>query len=65
MTSELQALFDYYEKEKGIDRETMIEAVSSALLSASKRSIGPARGLRIDINPEKGGIRPDKWWRGR
>ena len=57
MTSELQALFDYYEKEKGIDRETMIEAVSSALLSASKRSIGPARGLRIDINPEKGGIR--------
>lgn len=57
MTSELQALFDYYEKEKGIDRETMIEAVSSALLSASKRSIGPARELRIDINPEKGGIR--------
>ena len=57
MTSELQALFDYYEKEKGIDRETMIEAVSSALLSASKRSIGPARELRIDIDPEKGGIR--------
>lgn len=57
MTSELQALFDYYEKEKGIDRETMIDAVSSALLSASKRSIGPARELRIDINPEKGGIR--------
>ncbi|MDA0814767.1 MAG: transcription termination factor NusA [Verrucomicrobia bacterium] len=57
MTSELQALFDYYEKEKGIDRETMIDAVSSALLSASKRSIGPARGLRIDINPEKGRIR--------
>ena len=57
MTSELQALFDYYEKEKGIDRDTMIEAVSNALLSASKRSIGPARELRIDIDPDKGTIR--------
>jgi N utilization substance protein A len=57
MTSEFQALLDYYEKEKGINRETMLEAVSSALLSASKRSIGPARELRIDINPEKGDIK--------
>ena len=57
MISELKALFDYYEKEKGIDRNKMVEALSQALLAASKRSIGPARELRIDIDPDKGTIK--------
>jgi N utilization substance protein A len=57
MISELKALFDYYEKEKGIDRHKMVEALSQALLAASKKSIGPARELRIDIDPEKGTIK--------
>ncbi len=57
MISELQALFEYYEKEKGIDRPKMVEALQSALLAASKRSIGPARELRIEIDPDKGSIR--------
>jgi N utilization substance protein A len=57
MISELKALFEYYEKEKGIDREKMVEALQSALLAASKRSIGPARELRIEINPDKGSIK--------
>lgn len=57
MTNELVALFDYYEKEKGIDRMTMVDALQGALLSASKKSIGPARELRIDIDPNKGVIK--------
>ncbi len=57
MISELKTLFDYYEKEKGIDRNKMVEALSQALLAASKKSIGPARELRIDIDPEKGTIK--------
>ena len=57
MTSELLAVFEYYEKEKGISRDKMIEALSSAILTASKKSIGPARELRIDIDPIKGGIK--------
>jgi len=57
MISELKALFEYYEKEKGIDRDKMVEALQSALLAASKRSIGPARELRIEINPDKGAIK--------
>ena len=51
MTSEIQALFDYYEKEKGIDRNTMVEALQTALLSAAKKKVGPARELRVDIDP--------------
>ncbi len=58
MTSELIALFEYYEKEKGIDRATMVEAVEAALLSASRKSvIGKARELEIKINPKKGNIK--------
>ncbi len=57
MISELKALFDYYEKEKGIDRQRMVEALAQALLAASKKSIGPARELRIDIDPDKGTIK--------
>ncbi len=57
MTNELLALFEYYEKEKGIKRHTMIDALETALLSASRKSIGPAREMRIHIDPEKGDIR--------
>ncbi|MCB1230446.1 MAG: transcription termination/antitermination protein NusA [Verrucomicrobiae bacterium] len=57
MTNELLALFEYYEKEKGIDRMTMVEALEGALLSASRKSIGPARELKIHIDPQKGKIK--------
>ncbi|MEN9285585.1 MAG: transcription termination/antitermination protein NusA [Verrucomicrobiota bacterium] len=57
MTSELLAVFDYYEREKGIPREKMVEALESAILTAARKVIGPARELRIDIDPVKGTIR--------
>ncbi len=57
MNTELNTALDYWEKEKGIKRETLLEAVSNALLSASKKAVGPARDLRIDINPKTGSIR--------
>lgn len=57
MISELKALFEYYQKEKGIDPTKMVDALSQALLAASKKSIGPARELHIEIDPDKGSIR--------
>ena len=57
MNSEFIAMLDYLEREKGIRREVLIEAVANALLSASKKAVGPARDLRIDINPKTGEIR--------
>jgi N utilization substance protein A len=57
MISELKALIEYYDKEKGIDKAKMVEALSQAVLAASKKSIGPARELRIDIDPDKGTIK--------
>ena len=57
MTSELLAVFEYYEREKGISRNKMVEAISSAILTATRKIVGPARDLRIDIDPIKGTIR--------
>ena len=33
-------MLDYLERERGIKREILLEAVSNALLSASKKSVG-------------------------
>src|ERR1039458_1820282 len=57
MNAEFIAMLDYLEKERGIKPEILLEAVSSALLSASKKSVGAARDLRIDIDPKTGDIR--------
>lgn len=58
MNSELIAMLDYLEREKGIKREVLVEAISSALLAASKKSFtSGTRGLRIDIDPRSGAIR--------
>ena len=57
MNAEFIAMLDYLERERGIKREILLEAVSNALLSASKKSEGASRDLRIDINPKTGEIR--------
>jgi N utilization substance protein A len=57
MNSEFIAMLEYLEREKGISRDILIEAVSNALLSASKKAVGPANDVRIDINAKTGDIR--------
>src|SRR5947199_7646164 len=57
MNAEFIAMLDYLERERGIKREILIEAVSNALLSASKKSVGASRDLHIDINRKTGEIR--------
>ncbi len=56
MNSDLLAVLDYMEREKGIKREVLLEALSRALLTAAKKSVGPARDLRITIDPRSGEI---------
>jgi len=57
MNSDLISGLDYFEREKGIKREVLVEAVQNALLSASKKAIGPARELRIEVDGKTGEIR--------
>lgn len=57
MNGELIAVLEYLQREKGIDKEVLIKAVEEALLQASKKSVGPARDLRIEIDRKTGAIR--------
>ncbi len=57
MNADLIAVLDYMEKEKGISREIILEAIQESLLLASKKSIGPARDLEVSIDPKTGDIR--------
>jgi transcription termination/antitermination protein NusA len=56
MNSDLIAVLDYMEREKGIKREVLLDALSTALLTAAKKSVGPARDLRVTIDPRTGAI---------
>ncbi|MDD5676837.1 MAG: transcription termination factor NusA [Kiritimatiellae bacterium] len=49
-SNELLAVIENMEKERGIDREFLIQMVEAALISASKKSAGPARNLRVEID---------------
>lgn len=57
MNEELRAVCEHMEKERGIDREILLSAVENALLSASKKSVGPARDMRVEIDRETFEIR--------
>jgi transcription termination/antitermination protein NusA len=57
MNAELLAILDYWEKEKGINRATLLAAVEEALVSAAKKAVGPARELRVTIDPKSGDIK--------
>jgi len=50
MNNDLLAVMEYMERERGIDRETLLAAVESALLAASRKSVGPAKDLRVEID---------------
>src|SRR5512144_2772536 len=57
MNAEFLAILEFWEREKGINRDVLIGAVQDALLSAAKKAVGPARELRVDIDPKNGDIR--------
>lgn len=57
MNAEFLAILDYWEREKGINRTVLLAAVEEALLSAAKKAVGPARELRVAIDPKNGDIK--------
>ncbi len=57
MNAEFIAMLDYLEREKGISRDVLIEAVQNALTSAAKKAVEAGRELRCEIDPKSGEIR--------
>ncbi len=57
MNGELLAVFEYLERERGISRDVLIEAVESSLLSAARKSAGQVKNLTVEIERETGKIK--------
>ena len=57
MNRELIIVIEQLGREKGIDKEVLFEALESALLSASRKSLGPGDNIRIHIDRKTGEFR--------
>ncbi len=57
MNADFLAVLEFWEREKGINRDVLTGAVQEALLSAAKKAVGPARELRVAIDQKTGDIR--------
>ncbi len=57
MNADFLAIWEFWEREKGISREVLIAAVTEGLLSAAKKAVGPARELRVEIDQKSGDIK--------
>ncbi|MFT7304738.1 MAG: N utilization substance protein A, partial [Akkermansiaceae bacterium] len=56
MTTDIVALIEFYEKEKAIERERVVEALEYAFCSAYRKMVPGADAietLRADINEKK------------
>jgi transcription termination/antitermination protein NusA len=57
MSSELLDALTILEREKGISRNVLIEAIEAALVSAYRRNFNQAQNVRIDLNLQTGSMR--------
>lgn len=57
MNKDLIAIFEYLEKEKGIKREIIIDAISESLRIAARKNVkGIGEKVNVEINPRTGEI---------
>lgn len=56
MSKELLDALDVLEKEKGVKREIVIDALEAALSSAYKRNYGQAQNVVVDFDEKKGNV---------
>ncbi|MFC4404540.1 transcription termination factor NusA [Gracilibacillus xinjiangensis] len=54
MNKELFDAINFLEKEKGINKDILIEALEAALISAYKKNFKSATNVRVDLNEEAG-----------
>lgn len=57
MSNQLFDAIDYLEKEKGIDKDVLMEALEAALISAYKKNFKSATNVRVDIDDESATMR--------
>jgi transcription termination/antitermination protein NusA len=54
MNKELIAIFEYMEREKGIKRELVVQAIEESLLAAARKSLPEEANVTANVNPKTG-----------
>ncbi len=54
MSSDLLDALTALEKQKGISRDVLVDAIEAALVTAYKRNFNQAQNVRVDLNLDKG-----------
>jgi len=57
MSHEILSVLEYMEKEKGISRDDMIAAISSAIAGAAQKGVSAGQDVRVEINPRTGALK--------
>lgn len=57
MSHEILSVLEYMEKEKGISRPDMIEAISGAIASAAQKGVSAGQEIRVEIDPKTGALK--------
>jgi transcription termination/antitermination protein NusA len=57
MINEFIEALDELEKDRGIDKDILIDTIEQALLTAYKKNFGSAQNVRVEIDREKGNVR--------
>ncbi|MCT4585484.1 MAG: transcription termination factor NusA [Peptostreptococcaceae bacterium] len=57
MNAEFMMALEEIEKEKGVSKESILETIDAALVSAYKKNFGSSQNVRIDINRETGEVK--------
>lgn len=57
MKNELFDALDQLEKEKGITKETLIDAIEAALITAYKKNFGSAQNVKVIIDRDSGSVK--------
>ena len=60
---QLKKVLEMIEKEKGIDRNTLIDTIESAVLKAARKKLGLGLDLEARFNEEKGEVEVFRWLR--
>lgn len=56
-SNELIEALNIIEKEKGIEKEVIFEAIENSLVSACKKNFGTSQNIKVEINRENGNVR--------
>lgn len=56
-SNELIDALNIIEKEKGIDKDIIFEAIETSLVSACKKNFGTSQNIKVDINRENGRVK--------